>query len=84
METTGVVEAFDEAEDFAPRIGAVRKRTRSSSSHSSVAKKLSHIALSYASPAEPIDWTIPASRHCLPKASDVYCEPRTLSCLSSG
>src|ERR1700726_4407173 len=33
----------------------VLKRRRSSSSHSSVAKKLSHIALSKQSPTEPID-----------------------------
>src|SRR3954463_11824750 len=40
----------------------VLNRERSSSSHSSVAKKLSHMALSYASPTEPIEGRTPASR----------------------
>ena len=53
----------------------VLKRHRSSSSHSSVAKKLSAIALSQASPTEPIEGRTPASRQRLPKAMDVYCEP---------
>ena len=35
------------------------KRLRSISSHSSVAKKLSHSALSYASPTEPIEGRTP-------------------------
>jgi len=43
-----------------------------SSSHSSVAKKLSHIALSYASPTEPMDGRTPISRHRCPNAIDVY------------
>jgi hypothetical protein len=42
------------------------------SSLSRVAKKLSHRALSYASPTLPIDGRTPASRHRLPKATDVY------------
>ena len=50
-------------------------RRRSSSSHSSVAKKLSHMALSYASPTEPIDGLTPASLQRLPNATDVYCDP---------
>ena len=50
----------------------VLKRRRSSSSHSSVAKKLSHIALSKQSPTEPIEGRTPASRQRWPKASEVY------------
>ena len=53
------------------------------SSHSSVAKKLSAMALSKQSPADPVEGTTPISRHRLPKASEVYCEPLTLSYLSS-
>jgi len=41
----------------------VRKVRLSMSSHSSVAKKLSHIALSKQSPTEPVDGRTPASRH---------------------
>src|SRR3954467_2810530 len=48
------------------------KRRRSSSSHSRVAKKLSHRALSYASPTEPIEGRTPASLQRLPKANEVY------------
>ncbi len=48
---------------------------RSSSSHSSVAKKLSAIALSKQSPTEPIDSAMPRSRQRAPKASDVYWRP---------
>src|SRR5690349_10952884 len=40
----------------------VLNRQRARSSHSSVAKKLSHMALSYASPTEPIEGRTPASR----------------------
>ncbi len=50
-------------------------RRRSSSSHSSVAKKLSHIALSKQSPTEPIEGRTPASRQRWPKASEVYWLP---------
>lgn len=38
-------------------------------------RKLSHMALSYASPTEPIDGLAPASLQRLPKATDVYCDP---------
>jgi len=48
---------------------------RSMSSHSSVAKKLSAIALSQQSPAGPVDVTTAASRHRLPNASEVYRAP---------
>src|SRR6266852_99809 len=50
----------------------ILKRRRSSSSHSSVAKKLSHIALSKQPPTEPIEGRTPASRQRWPKASEVY------------
>src|ERR1700758_3047375 len=50
----------------------VLKRQRSSSSHSSVAKKLSHIALSKQSPTEPIEGRTPASRQRWPKATEGY------------
>src|SRR5262249_16608426 len=50
----------------------VRNRVRSSSSHSSVAKKLSHIALFEASPTDPIQGRTFASRQRRPKAIEVY------------
>ena len=34
--------------------------------------------------AEPVDGRTPTSLQRLPKATDVYCEPRTPFCLSSG
>src|SRR4051794_30880185 len=51
------------------------KRHLSSRSHSRVAKKLSHRALSQASPTEPLEGRTPASLQRLPKASEVYCLP---------
>src|ERR1700730_109860 len=53
----------------------VRKLRRSSSSHSSVAKNDSAMALSYASPTEPTDGMTPISRQRLPKVKLVYCVP---------
>jgi hypothetical protein len=50
----------------------VLNRQRASSSHSSLAKKLSHMALSYASPTEPIEGRTPASRQRWPNSIDVY------------
>ena len=50
----------------------VWKRLRSRSSHSSVAKKLSQSALSYASPTEPIEGRTPTSLQRSPNAIDVY------------
>src|SRR6476660_368262 len=47
-------------------------RRRASSSHSKVVKKLSHMALSYASPTDPMDCLMPASRQRPPKARAVY------------
>jgi hypothetical protein len=48
---------------------------RSSSAHSSVAKKDSASALSQASPTLPIDGFTPASRHRRPKATEVSWQP---------
>jgi IS30 family transposase len=50
----------------------VLNRQRASISHSSVAKKLSHMALSYASPTEPIEGRTPALRQRWPNAIEVY------------
>ena len=36
------------------------------------------MALSKQSPADPVEVTTPISRHRLPKASEVYCEPLSL------
>ena len=75
MKPARVVAALDEAEDLSPASEAVRNERRQISSHSSVAKKLSHMALSHASPAEPMDCAMPDSRQRSPKAREVYCEP---------
>jgi len=48
------------------------------SSHSRVAKKLSAMALSKASPTDPIEGTTLALRHRRPKSMDVYWQPRSL------
>ena len=53
----------------------VRNQIPSSSSHSSVAKNDSHVALSYASPRDPIDGLTPASRQRRPNAIEVYWPP---------
>jgi hypothetical protein len=50
----------------------VLNRQRARSSHSSVAKKLSHMALSYASPTEPIEGRTPASRQRWPNSIELY------------
>ncbi|CAB3773835.1 hypothetical protein LMG29542_07462 [Paraburkholderia humisilvae] len=50
----------------------VAKCSRVSNSASGVPKKDSHMALSYASPAVPIDGCTPASRQRRPNAMDVY------------
>src|SRR6266566_1346687 len=50
----------------------LRKVRRSRSSHSKVAKNDSAKALSYASPTDPIEGAMPASRHRRPKAKEVY------------
>ena len=68
----GVVEALDKVETAIFASACVWKRLRSRSSHSSVAKKLSQSALSYASPTEPIEGRTPTSLHRRPNAIDVY------------
>lgn len=45
------------------------------SSHSNVAKKLSHMALSKQSPTDPVEGRIRAARQRIPKASEVYWVP---------
>jgi hypothetical protein len=59
------------------------KRRRASSSHSSVEKKLSAMALSSASPTDPVEGRTPASRQRFPKAMAVYCEPWSLWWITS-
>ena len=76
MAAAWIVEALDEFEDLVLCASVcVLNRHRSSSSHSRVAKKLSHIALLYASPTEPIDGRTLASRQRRPNSIEVYCEP---------
>jgi hypothetical protein len=75
MATVRVVPALCEFEDGQAGMTWLLKRVRSSSSHSSVAKKLSQSALSYASPTEPVDGRTLISRHRRPKAIDVYWQP---------
>ena len=53
-------------------VALLRASSRSRSSHSRVAKKLSHMALSYASPTEPIEGRTPASRQRWPNSIEVY------------
>jgi hypothetical protein len=48
---------------------------RAMSSHSSVEKKLSAIALSYASPTDPVDGLMPVSMQRCPNATEVYWQP---------
>jgi hypothetical protein len=74
---SAVVEALDEREDREPRLVAGAERVPSSSSVSSVAKKLSATALSKASPRRPMLGSTPACSIVLPKARLVYCEPRS-------
>jgi hypothetical protein len=66
--TMRVVPALDPLEDAIFASAWLLNRRRFSTSRSSVAKKLSAIALSYASPTEPIDGITPASWQRLPNA----------------
>ena len=66
-----VVEAFDVAEARHAGLGLEAKRRRASSSASRVEKKLSAMALSWASPTELIEGRTPASWQRLPNARDV-------------
>ena len=80
MASPPIVETFDEREGGIARFGLCLEPAAMRSSHSSVAKKLSHMALSYASPTEPIEGRTPASRQRWPNSIEVYCEP----CRSDG
>src|SRR5688500_19057569 len=82
-ELAGLVDVCDlgrqpsKGEDGHSGLACERKRRRSMSSHSGVAKQLSHRALSQAPPVEPRDRRTPALRQRLPKAIEVYREPRS-------
>jgi hypothetical protein len=73
-----VVPALNEVEDghtglsLVPETGAIEQLAFKR------AKKLSHIALSYASPTLPIDGRTPACLQRRPNAMDVYCDPWSL------
>jgi hypothetical protein len=60
------------AEGSSSRDGQLRRLT---SSFFRVAKNVSATALSYASPREPIETAIPASRAARPNARLTYCPP---------
>ena len=68
MAALGVVEGLDVVKTASRASALVGHELRSISSVSREAKKLSAMALSYASPTEPIDRLIPASRQRRPKA----------------
>jgi hypothetical protein len=72
MTALGIVAPLDELKNGHARFDRVLKRQRSSSSPSSVAKKLSPMALSQQSPTEPIAGRTPASRQGLPKVIEGY------------
>ena len=61
----GVVAALDEVKDGIACLVVTGKLVRSIRSHSSVAKKLSHLVFSKQSPTDPIDGRTPASRAAL-------------------
>lgn len=78
----GVVEVLDVADTGMRASARERKRRRARSSHSEVAKKLSHRALSWASPTKPMEGRTPSmtvrghrALRRLPRASEVYREP---------
>jgi hypothetical protein len=75
MTATGVVPALDEVEEREPGVGVCAEAMAVKQLALGVAKKLSHIALSYASPTLPIDGRTHASRHRVPKAMAVYWQP---------
>ena len=76
MATFGVIPAFQKFKDGHARLGLSAKAAPLDEfALPSVAKKLSAIALSKQSPAVPVEVTTAISRHRLPKASEVYCEP---------
>jgi hypothetical protein len=72
-----VVPAFDELEDRHARLGLGTERTPVDELALQRGEKLSAMALSKQSPADPVEGSTPISRHRLPKASEVYCVPRS-------
>jgi hypothetical protein len=75
VEAMSVVEPSIQSKSAIRARSRVAKATRWSSCVSGLAKKDSHMALSSASPREPIDWEIPASWRRRPKRSEVYWAP---------
>ena len=75
MAAMGIVPSFNEFEDRAARLYWILKTAAGQQSHSSVAKKLSHMALSKQSPTEPIEGRTPALSQRWPKAKEVYWLP---------
>ncbi len=75
VSSLAVVEALDVLEDGGAEICLVGHEWRCTSSFLMVAKKLSATALSNASPFDPIETEMPASRACWPKPRATYCEP---------
>ena len=74
MPPVWVVEAFEVWSKTPERAWSrLAKLVRIRSSVSRVAKNDSATALSYASPLRPIDIAMPAWRHRVPNAVDVYC-----------
>ena len=74
--TVRVIPLFEGLEALPLCLAILLNRVRSSRSHSSVAKKLSAMALSKPSPTEPIDGATPHWRQRSPKANDVLWQPR--------
>ena len=70
-----IIEAFDEGERRIARIGLCLEPAASEKFAFERGKKLSHMALSYASPTEPIEGRTPASRQRWPNSIELYCEP---------
>ena len=75
MPAGGVVEGFDELEDFADELAPCGPGAAVHELFLSVAKKLSATALSWAQPLEPIETAMPASRAFWPKPSETYWLP---------
>jgi hypothetical protein len=70
-----VILAFDNSNTVMRVSVWVLNVVRSSNSHSSAAKKFLHMALPWASPTDPIEGRIPASRQRLPKAIEANWQP---------
>jgi len=70
-----VIPALNEIKDHDAGFDPGLEAAGSSNSHSRVAKKLSHMALSKQSPTDPIEGLTAASSQRRPKASEVYWLP---------